>query len=173
VDVIAEGFDLAFRAHREPLDDSSLIATPIGEVPMMIVFSSRLKALHSGLHHPDQLLECGLLGHSTHDGSNALRFTRGAKSEHVVRYIPRLISGSLDVLQAAAVAGMGAVCLPRYFCRGALAAGQLANALGEASGWRADPAQMHALVPARRGVTLATRLFLKFSVARLAAALRG
>jgi hypothetical protein len=40
-------------------------------------------------------------------------------------------------------------------------------------GWRADSAQMHALVPARRGVTLATRLFLKFSVARLAAALRG
>ncbi len=63
VDLVAEAFDLAFRAHQAPLDDSSLIATPIGAVPMSIVLAPHLMPSRASLSHPDQLLKYGLLAH--------------------------------------------------------------------------------------------------------------
>jgi DNA-binding transcriptional LysR family regulator len=172
-DLIGEGFELAFRAQGAPLDDSSMVARLIGDVPMMVVVNPTLLASQDRLQHPDQLLELGLLAHATHDGVKSLQFSQGGRNVHTLHYTPRLSSGNISVLQAAAIAGMGAACLPRYLCRDALATGQLIDAFDSQAGWRSDAAQIYAIQPARRGIALATRLFLEFSIPRLAKVLRG
>ena len=172
-DLVGEGFDLAFRAQAEPLDDSTLVARLIGEVPMMMAVSPALLERREPLHHPDQLIEFNLLAHASHDGVGRIHFTQNGRHKHTLQFTPRLISGSIAVLQTAAIAGMGATCLPRYVCKDALVSGQLVDALDLRSSWHPESSRMYALMPARRGIALATRLFLDYSTPQLAVALLG
>lgn len=66
-------------------------------------------------------------------------------------YEPRLISGNLLVLEAAARDGLGAACLPRYLCRQALASGELIELFATESTWAAHAGQLYALLPNLRG----------------------
>ena len=172
-DLIEEGFELAFRAQSMSLEDSSLVARPVGDVPMMIAVSPTLLAQHGRLSHPEQLSAVGLLAHASRDGIKSMRFLHRGKAEYTLEYAPHLISGNIAVLKSAVIAGMGAACLPRYLCKDALDANQLVDAFDAHAGWGVKSAQMYAILPARRGVALATRLFLEFSLPRLAVALRA
>jgi DNA-binding transcriptional LysR family regulator len=173
LDLVGEGFDLAFRAQAAPLDDSNLVARLIGPVPMMMAVSPRLLSQGKALKHPEQLSELGVLAHETHEGMKTIDFTQGKLSRYTLRYTPRMLSGNMTVLQSAVIEGMGVACVPRYLCGHHLANGQIADALDVGCGWKPQEAQVYAVMPARRGVPPATRLLLEFAMPRLAARLRA
>jgi DNA-binding transcriptional LysR family regulator len=167
-DLVAEGFDLAFCVQTAPLVDSSLVARLVGEVPMMIAASPALLESFGQLTHPEQLSGFRLLAQASRGGMKSLRFFHANEGSHTLEYIPRLMTGSVAVLQAAVIAGMGAACMPRYLCEDALRTRQLVDAFKTHAGWRPEPATLHAILPARQGATLSTRLFLEFALPRLA-----
>ncbi|MFM0737307.1 LysR substrate-binding domain-containing protein [Paraburkholderia xenovorans] len=171
-DLIAGGFELAFRVQTGPLQDSSLVARVVTDVPMMVAASPDLLLVEQRATHPDQFAGQRILAQSDQSGAKVLRFLHDEEGERSLEYSPRLVSGNIAVLQAAAIAGIGIACMPRYLCEDALAAGKLVDAMAEQSGWRPEPAKMYAIMPARQGVTLATRMFLEFALPKLAVALR-
>jgi DNA-binding transcriptional LysR family regulator len=170
-DLITDKFALAFRAQTAPLYDSSLVARQLAEVPMMVVGSPALLGARP-LQHPEQLADLRWLASGNADEYKELDFFQQQR-QYVLRYLPQFTSGDLRVLLAAAVAGIGAVCLPRYLCSEPLSRGELVCALDAASGWQASAAHIHAVLPSRRGVTYTTRLFLEFVAPRLEAAMQA
>jgi DNA-binding transcriptional LysR family regulator len=60
-DLVAEGFELAFCIQSTPLEDSSMVARFIGDVPMMVACSPTLLERHGKLLHPSQLPVFSLL----------------------------------------------------------------------------------------------------------------
>ena len=164
-DLVSEGFELAFRAQAAPLSDSSLIARPLGNIPMAVVASPALIKTHGPVQHPQQLADLGLLG--PHDGRQSIHFSHAEEGDYLLTYEPRLVSGNLLVLEAAAMGGLGAACLPRYLCRQALLSGELVELFDKESTWAPHAGQLYALLPTRRRNTLAVKVFLEFALPRL------
>jgi DNA-binding transcriptional LysR family regulator len=74
--------------------------------------------------------------------------------EKIVRIKPRLTSGELFVLRAAAVAGLGVALIPDHFCQEELHDGRLVRLLPE---WSKQPGLIHAVFTTKRGLTPAVR----------------
>jgi DNA-binding transcriptional LysR family regulator len=172
-DLVAEGFDLGFCAQTGPLADSSLVARTIGDVPMIMAISPALLEQSGQLSHPDQLAGFRLFARATQAGVKTLRFLHPKHGGHAIEYTPHVMTGSVAVLQAGVVAGIGAACMPRHLCEDALRANRLVDAFKVQAGWQPEPATMYAMLPARRGATVSTRLFLEFALPKLALALRN
>lgn len=167
-DLVGEGFELAFRAQSVPLGNSSLIARRVSRVPMALVAKPALIEGCGLLQHPRQLADLGLLGLGPHESRQLIHFSHGQQEDYLLACLPRLISGNLLVQEAAAIAGLGVACLPRYVCRNALSSRQLIEVFADEAGWKPRDGQMYAVMPTRRGNTLAVRLFLEFALPRLA-----
>lgn len=172
-DLVAEGFDLGFCAQTGRLADSSLVARTIGDVPMIMAISPALLEPCGQLSHPDQLSRFRLFARAAQAGVKTLRFLHPSQGEHAIEYMPHVMTGSVAVLQSAVIAGMGAACMPRHLCKDALRANQLVDAFRLQAGWQPEPTTMYAMLPARQGATLSTRLFLEFALPKLALALRN
>lgn len=74
---------------------------------------------------------------------------------------PVLCTSQLEVLYAAALAGMGVAGLPSFMVAEALRDGRLERVL---PGWRGGALQMYAAMPTRRHVPIRTRVFMDFLV---------
>jgi len=172
-DLVGEGFDLAFRAQTAPLADSSLVARAVSGVPMTFVASPALVAAHGPLQHPRQLAEIGLLGLGSHEGRQSIPFTHPRLGDYLLDCLPRLVSGNMMVLEAAAMTGLGVACLPRYVCRDGLSSGRLVDVFAEAQDWQVPESRLYAVTPTRHGNTLALRLFLEFGLPQIAETLRA
>lgn len=72
-----------------------------------------------------------------------------------------LATGQIELLYAAALAGLGIVGLPSFVAAGALDSGQLVRVLPQ---WRGESLALHAAWPTRRQVPARTRLFVDFLV---------
>ena len=72
---------------------------------------------------------------------------------------PRLISNDMSTLKRAASAGMGIVALPAYVCKGELHSGELTRVL---PGWLAGESTFTALLPHRRGLLPAVKIFVDY-----------
>jgi DNA-binding transcriptional LysR family regulator len=172
-DLIAEGFDLGFCAQTGPLADSSLVARTIGEVPMIMAISPTLLEQCGQLSHPDQLSRFRLFARAAQAGAKALWFVHPRQGGHAIEYTPHVMTGSVAVLQAAVIARMGAACMPRHLCKDALRANQLVDVFNLQTGWQPESTTMYAMLPARQGATVSTRLFLEFALPKLALTLRN
>lgn len=172
-DLVGENFEVAFRMSSTPFADSSLVARTIGEVPMCMAAHPALLQGQAAIAHPDDLRRFDLLAHSGHDTARGLAFTHPAEGRRLLQFTARLLSGNMSVLHAAVLNGLGLACLPRYLCAPYLAAGHLVDVFDvqdkTRGGWQPEPVKAYALMPASRGMTLATRSFLDFCIARLAA----
>ena len=71
--------------------------------------------------------------------------------------VPRLLSDDMVSLQKAAIRGLGVVALPGYLCGPAVRSGALRRVLPE---WIAGDATITALIPYRKGLLPAVRVFL-------------
>jgi DNA-binding transcriptional LysR family regulator len=72
-----------------------------------------------------------------------------------------LVTGQIELLFAAAQAGLGIVGLPSFVAAGALTSGELVRVL---PGWRGESLSLHAALPSRRQLPARTRLFVDFLV---------
>ena len=158
VDIVADGFDLALRGHRSPLQDSTLVQRCVARAPWLLFASQRYLGARGIPETPDEL--------STHD---TLAITQGGSSnwelqafdgrKHAVRIVPRLQSNNMVALKESACADLGIVALPGYVCRAEIAAGKLKQIL---PGWIAADARVSALIPYKRGLLPAVRALVDF-----------
>lgn len=166
IDLVGEGYDLAFRAQGASLTDSRLVARELAPVPLILVCGATMAL--AAPRHPRELNALPLLAHATQDSPQSWHFTGPAGEAESVEYLPRCLSSNLAALREMARAGLGVALLPHYLCAGALAKGDLVQIL---PAWQAAPARIYAVMPARRGAPLALRRFLEFAVAELPALL--
>ncbi|EHK63120.1 LysR substrate-binding domain-containing protein [Achromobacter arsenitoxydans] len=166
VDLVAEGYDLAFRAQATSLTDSRLIARELAPVPRILVCSPAMAK--AAPRHPLDLAGLPLLAHATQDGPQTWRFAGPAGDSAAVEFVPRCVSSNMAALRTMARAGLGAALVPRYLCKDLLDKGELVGLL---PGWNAEPARIYAVMPARQGEPLALRRFLECVAAALPALL--
>jgi len=149
VDPIGEGIDLALRVRPPPLDDSELVLRVLADRGQSLVASPALVARQGRPRFPADLAPWPslALGASQQQYQWALFGPNGAQA--TLYHMPRLITGDMIALRAAALAGVGLVQLPTLMVRAELAQGTLIRLLPE---WAPLREIIHAVYPSRRGL---------------------
>jgi DNA-binding transcriptional LysR family regulator len=158
VDIIGENYDVAIRAHTDPLPDSTLVQRSLTPAPWFLFAGSAYLDANETPHTPQDLrshpslfmMRAGLVP------VWRLRHSRKAK-EVVVPLAPRLLSDDMIGLKQAAIAGLGVVALPGYVCRDEVRSGTLRRVLPT---WLAGDSTITALIPYRQGLLPSVRVFL-------------
>lgn len=159
VDIVGENYDVAIRAHSDPLPDADLIQRTLSPAPWFLFAGSNYVA-EKGV--PDTPLQLGMHSSVFFARANAshhwrLRHATLQLEEVVIPIAPRLQSDDMLSLQQAAIQGLGIVALPGYIARAAVLRGELIRVLPE---WIARDATITALVPSRKGLLPSVRVFL-------------
>jgi len=159
VDIVGENFDVAIRAHSEPLPDSNLVQRTLAPAPWYLFAGADFLDQNGAPQTPQDLQ-----GHPSLFMARSgvapvwkLRHTRQARDEIVMPLTPRLLGDDMIGLQQAAIRGLGVVALPGYVCRSAVRSGALRRVLPD---WIAGDSTITALIPYRQGVLPSVRAFL-------------
>ena len=164
VDIVAEGFDLAIRAHSAPLPDSQLVQKPLALTPWMLFCGSGY-AERAGLPSTPEDLSARPTLFMVREGVPYQWNLRHADQRaYTVRLEPRLMTDCMASLKQAAKVGLGIVALPGYVCRDEVRAGSLVRVLPD---WTAADARITALVPFRQGLLPSVRALLDFLAAQM------
>ncbi|QBR02649.1 LysR substrate-binding domain-containing protein [Paraburkholderia pallida] len=159
VDLVAENFDLAIRAHSNMLPDSSLIGRELASAPWRLFAGNPYLATHGMPSSPSQLSEHHALFMARKGVRVEWRLRDVHGAEQVMPLRPRLVSEDMLVLKSAAEQGLGIVALPAYICREEVARGTLAPVLPD---WSAGDSTLTALLPFRHGILPSVRAFMDF-----------
>lgn len=155
VDLVEDGIDCVLRVG--PLDDSGLIARPIGKLPLLNVASPGYLARHGIPSTPDDLA-----GHSAvnYASPSTGRVEDWEWLEHGgQRRIPlhgRVTVNSAEAYIACCLAGLGLIQIPAYDVREHLDAGELVEVMPH---HRAEPMPMTLLYPHRRHLSRRLQVF--------------
>jgi DNA-binding transcriptional LysR family regulator len=169
VDIVAEGYDVAVRAHTLPLQDSNLVQRPLAPTPWMLFCSPTFVDDAKPLCRPDDLLHRPAL-YMVREGVPYQWTLRARDGEiQTLRIEPVLMTDCMLTLKEAAVAGLGIVALPGYICRSELEQGRLVRVLPE---WTAGDASLTALVPYGQNQLPSVRALLDYLVAEIPRAVR-
>ena len=159
VDIVGENFDLAVRAHSDPLPDSNLVQRTLAPAPWYLFAGSDYLDAHGAPQTPQDLN-----GHPSLFMMRTgvapiwrLRHARQARDEIVVPLTPRLTGDDMLGLQQAATKGLGVVALPGYIARASVRSGALRRVLPD---WLAGDSTLTALVPYRQGLLPSVRALL-------------
>ncbi|HCK82116.1 MAG TPA: LysR family transcriptional regulator [Candidatus Competibacter sp.] len=154
VDPIGEGIDLALRVRPPPLADSELVLRVLADRGQALVASPALLARQGRPRFPADLAQWPslALGGPRQHYQWTLFGPEGAQA--VLYHAPRLVTGDMIALRAAALAGVGVVQLPAMMVRAELAAGTLIRLLPD---WMPRREIIHAVYPSRRGLLPAVR----------------
>ena len=165
VDLLAENFDVAIRAHSGELPDSTLVRRTLAVAPWILVAGSEYLKRAGSPETPQDLkrFPCVLVWRANRDAAWHLRrhstSRRGGRSELIQPPAPRLVSNDMSSLKRAAIEGVGIVALPTYVCKSELRTGELTQVL---RGWFADESTFSALLPYRRGLLPTVRTFVDY-----------
>lgn len=159
VDIVGENYDVAVRAHSDPLPDSNFVQRTLAPAPWFLFAGADYLAQRGEPKTPQDLQ-----GHPSlfmNRGSMApvwrLRHGRQTRDEVVFSLTPRLLGDDMVGLQQAAIKGLGIVALPSYVCREAVRSGALRRVLPD---WLAGDSTITALIPYRQGLLPSIRAFL-------------
>lgn len=159
VDVVQENVDIAVRSHFAPLPDSGLVQRPVMVEPIVLVAAPAYLERHGTPPLPADLRDHhGLLTGPTATTWHLLH-TSGERAQ--VAPQPAMVANESAVLVAAAIAGLGIVCLPERMCRDAIDTAQLVRVLPE---WNAGAVTTTLVMPHRRGQLPAVRATVEFLV---------
>ncbi|WP_063548699.1 LysR family transcriptional regulator [Burkholderia territorii] len=165
VDVVGEGIDVAIRVRPPPLEDSDLALRVLAERGQCLVASPALLREHGVPAVPADLTRLPSLDHGVPQAAHVWRL-RGPDGAHAeIHHQPRLVTGGMLALRAAAVAGVGIVQLPTMMVRDEVARGELAMVLPD---WAPRREIVHAVFASRRGLLPAVRALLDFLAERFA-----
>lgn len=166
VDLVDEGYDVAIRFRAVPLEDSTLVARPLGESRHLLVGTP---GCLNSQGRPASIAElAGLKGlaKSRLNDAHAWQFTGPQGETAVVPFQPVLDSDDWLVLKAGVMAGIGIAAIPEEICAADLAAGRLERVL---PAWNLPSAALYMVYASRRGLIPAVRTFIDFASERLAA----
>ncbi|MER8510862.1 LysR substrate-binding domain-containing protein [Mesorhizobium sp. M0092] len=156
VDLVDEGFDLALRGHVEPLPDSSLIQRRFAPTPWHL-FAAPIYLAGAGTPtSPQDLADHGGLALNGLTGGAVWKLRNIGGETVLMPLTARLRSDDLGTLKQAAIAGLGIVALPAYFCQAETGNGILQRILPQ---WTAGEAGITLLSPSGRSLLPAVRAF--------------
>ncbi|AVO48926.1 LysR family transcriptional regulator [Melaminivora suipulveris] len=164
VDVIAEGVDVAIRVRFPPLESTELVMRRLDESTQCLVASPSLVA--APLQSPTDLENLPSLDLAPPRGRHAWQLHHADGRVATIAHQPRLVTGDMSVLRAAAIAGVGVVQLPTIFIWDDVQAGRLLHVLPT---WRPRAGIVHAVFASRRGLLPAVRALVDFLAAECAA----
>jgi DNA-binding transcriptional LysR family regulator len=159
VDIIGENYDVAVRAHTDPLPDSNLVQRTLAPAPWFLFAGTEYLAANGAPQTPQDLQTHPSLFMMRTGVAPVwrLRHAREARDEIVMPLTPRLLGDDMVGLQQAAIKGLGVVALPGYVCRAAVRSGALQRVLPD---WLAGDSTITALIPYRQGLLPSVRAFL-------------
>jgi DNA-binding transcriptional LysR family regulator len=169
IDLLAENFDVAVRAHSGALPDSTLISRTLAVAPWILVAGTDSLKQGRSPKTPEDLKHFPSLFVWRANTTPAWRLqpqskTQRRQSEVTLTLTPRMVSNDLSTLKQAAVDGLGIAALPAYVCKSELRSRQLTRIL---PGWLAGESTFSALMPHRLGVLPAVRIFVDYLARRL------
>ncbi len=158
VDLIDEGFDVAFRVGE--LSDSGLIARALAPYRLRLCAAPSYLANHPPISHPRDLGQHECLGFSYTELRTRWTFV-GPEGEITVAVSGKLMVDSGEALLMAARAGMGILLQPCELVREDLATGRLVQVLPE---YPIPTRPFHLLYAPDRRMTPKLRSFIDFAV---------
>jgi DNA-binding transcriptional LysR family regulator len=158
VDIVGENYDVAIRAHTDPLPDSTLVQRSLTPAPWFLFAGSAYLDANESPHTPQDLRNHPSLFMMRTGLAPVWRLRHSSKAKKVVMPLaPRLVSDDMIGLKQAAIAGLGVVALPGYVCRDEVRSGTLRRVLPT---WLAGDSTITALIPYRQGLLPSVRVFL-------------
>lgn len=164
IDMLAENFDVAVRAHSGALPDSTLVSRTLAVAPWILVAGTTSLKRTGAPRTPQDLKNFPSLFVWRANTTPTWRLRpqvqrQRSPGEMTVNLAPRLVSNDMASLKRAAVAGMGIAALPAYVCKSELRSRELTRVL---PGWLAGESTFTALLPHRRGLLPAVRTFVDY-----------
>lgn len=163
VDVIEERFDLAIRVRPPPLADTDLVLRTLADRGQCLVASPALLARLGRPRLPADLAGWPSLALGQPQQTHAWHLIGPDGAEARVAHEPRLVTGSMNALRAAAAAGAGVVQLPTMMMRDELEDGRLVRVLDD---WAPPREIVHVVFPSRRGMMPGVRALIDFLAER-------
>lgn len=142
-DLFSEGIDLAIRIGK--LEDSSLIATRIGEISMAFCASSEYLSRHGEPRHPSELNKHKVLRYSLISASDEWGVGQGGREKIDLQW--QLSANNGEALREAAIQGLGVVMLPTFIVMDALRDGSLKEVMCK---YTQDLIGIYAVRPSRK-----------------------
>jgi DNA-binding transcriptional LysR family regulator len=161
VDIVAEGFDLAFRLHVQPLEDrTSLKVRHLGPLTIGLYASPAYLARAGRPLDPGALVEHDVVGVQRMGTDERFPLRRIGDTE-VTPFAVRasLLTNSMTFVPSAVEAGAGIGLVPDMIARGLVANGTLVRVLDD---WEVPPATLSLLWPVSRLLSPRLRAFLDF-----------
>jgi DNA-binding transcriptional LysR family regulator len=159
IDLLAENFDVAVRAHSGALADSTLVSRTLAVAPWILVAGTEFLKRAGSPKTPEDLKQFPCLFVWRANTTPLWRLQAQGRIEAIQPLAPRLISNDMSTIRQAAAEGMGIVALPAYLCKRELRSGELTRVL---PGWLAGESTFTALMPHRRGLLPAVKIFVDY-----------
>jgi len=170
VDVIAEGYDVAFRI-RSNIEDSSLITRAFGVSEQLLVASPTFLSAHGLPASPAQLQGTTGIGPAGIRGERSLWRLNGPDGSPVqIAYTPRLVTDDVHLMTQAALSGLAVAQLPLQLCAQHVRDGKLIRLLPDHS---LPTHRLHVVFPSRRNLIPAVRAFIDFLGSELLPIVKG
>lgn len=157
IDPLSEGVDITLRISSRK-DSPSLITHEIIEARRTLCASPAFLQKHGTPEHPGQLAELPCLHYGNLPTGNAWRLEKDGESLDV-RVNGILCANNADVLNEAAVAGMGVALLPRFIANDDLRTGRLVQVLED---FHAPRIYLSLVYAPSRKMSTKVRLFVTF-----------
>jgi DNA-binding transcriptional LysR family regulator len=166
VDIVGENYDVAIRAHSEPLPNSTLVQRTLTPAPWFLFAGAAYLDAEGPVETPRELAKRQSLFMMRTGVKPIWRLRRSTRrgEEVVLPLTPRLLIDDMLSLKQAAIAGLGIVALPGYVCRDDVKSGALRRVLPD---WIAGDSTLTALIPYRQGLLPAVRAFIEHLAAEL------
>ena len=159
VDVVEEGFDIALRVRKPPMEDSGLAMRRFGPDEMILVASPGLTSAYGEPQALEDLARMPTISMTSADGRCTWRFVAMDGEPIELSHSPRLSTDDLSTLRHAALQGIGAALVPHLLVANDLEGGALIRLLPSL---KAHIGVVHAVFPSRRGMVPAVRALLDF-----------
>jgi DNA-binding transcriptional LysR family regulator len=161
VDLLEERFDVAIRVGH--LADSSLTSRKLSSIAQAVVASPAYLEANGVPRKPSDLTEHNCLVYTYATRQSAWRFVDRDRQEHVVRVTGRFLANNGDTLRALAIKDTGVVLAPEFIVEEDLQDGRLIRLLPE---YTTGETPVHAVYPHSKYLSVKTRTFIDFLVAR-------
>ena len=160
-DLIEDRVDIALRGRMQIDADPNLVVRQLGRNRPVLVMSPGLLTGCAGLLTVERLADCPTLSMAENADDDCWELVGPNGEAHVFRHKPRLFCSSLDMLRAAAIAGVGVALLPKQFCWQDFQTGQLMHVL---PGWNSREYINHVVFMSRKGMLPSVRALIDYLV---------
>ncbi|SDJ11536.1 DNA-binding transcriptional regulator, LysR family [Ferrimonas sediminum] len=144
LNMVENRLDIAFRAG--PLEDSTLVATPVCEFPSRLCASPSYLESHGTPETPEALEQHAFLVQSQTHRDGRLQLVHSTLGQRRVRITPKIQTNNLQVVHRFACQGLGLAVLPDHEASNALERGELLPVL---PGWQLSGLPFFMVTPDR------------------------